>query len=188
MGIPNFFYKVCIVGNSGVGKTTLLHRYLENRFNPNVTSTIGSHFFVKYLRIPDEDNLITLQIWDLAGQAHFKWVRHVFYKGAKGVVYVFDLTRKNTFEDILGWKKEIETSIGMLPNVLVGNKLDLVNSENTLIAKEELDSLTEYLDACAYYKTSAKTGTRVNNVFKSLTLEMYNSQKKLLERNRKQFN
>ena len=178
MGELSLFYKICIVGNFGVGKTTLLHRYLENRFNPNVTSTIGSHFFVKHLKIPNVKNLITLQIWDLAGQEHFKWVRYVFYKGAKGIVYVFDLTRKNTFEDIIGWKKEVENSIGFLPNVLVGNKLDLVNSEEKLITDQDSDSLRQHLDAYAYYETSAKTGTGVNFVFKKLTSEMYKISKK----------
>ncbi len=178
MGVPSFFYKICIVGNFGVGKTTLLHQYLDKRFNPNVTSTIGSHFFVKHLKIPNVKNLITLQIWDLAGQEHFKWVRHVFYKGAKGIVYVFDLSRKNTFEDIVGWKKEVENSIGFLPNVLVGNKLDLVNSEEKLITDQDSDSLRQHLDACAYYETSAKTGISVNDVFKKLTSEMYKISRK----------
>lgn len=178
MVIPNYFFKVCIAGTFGVGKTTLLHRYLEKRFNPNVTSTIGSHFFVKHLKIPNVKNLFTLQIWDLAGQDHFKWVRHVFYKGARGIVYVFDLTRKNTFKDIIGWKKEVENSVGLLPNVLVGNKLDLVSSEEKLITKDESDNVTQKLGACAYYETSAKTGTKVNDVFKKLTIEMYKASKK----------
>lgn len=173
MRIANLFYKICIVGNFGVGKTTLLYQYLERRFLSNVQSTIGSHFFLKHIKLPNEKNFLTLQIWDLAGQEHFKWVRHVFYKGAKGIVYVFDLTRKNSFEDIISWKKEVDNSIGFLPNVLVGNKLDLVNTEKNLITIEESNSLKQQLKACAYYETSAKLGTGVDDVFRKLAFEMY---------------
>jgi len=85
MGIKSAFYKICIVGDFGVGKSTLLHQYLERRFISNVQSTIGSNFFVKHLKIPNVKSMVTLQIWDLAGQDHFKWVRRAFYKGAKGL-------------------------------------------------------------------------------------------------------
>ncbi|MFW9968871.1 MAG: Rab family GTPase, partial [Candidatus Odinarchaeota archaeon] len=106
MGIKFSLFKICIVGDYSIGKTTLLHQYLERRFIPNVATTIGSNFFVKRINIPNANNVITLQIWDLAGQQHFKWVRQEFYKGAKGIVYVFDLTNKATFENLKYWKEE----------------------------------------------------------------------------------
>ncbi|MFX1380393.1 MAG: Rab family GTPase, partial [Promethearchaeota archaeon] len=137
MGLKLSLFKICIVGDYAIGKTTLLHQYLERRFAPNVASTIGSNFFVKRVKIPNISNLITLQIWDLAGQMRFKWVRQEFYKGAKGIVYVFDLTDKNTLLNLRYWKDEIEKIIENFSSVLVGNKLDLVNSENLQIKKED---------------------------------------------------
>jgi small GTP-binding protein len=170
------FFKICIVGDFGVGKTTLLNQYLEKRFTPNVASTIGSNFYVKYIKISNVKNVITLQIWDLAGQAHFKWVRQEFYKGAKGIVYVFDLTNKKTFESLKNWKKEIEKSISKgFSNVLVGNKLDLIEPEDNGIDKEEWDNLKQILTACGYFKTSAKLGTGVDDLFLKLVTHMYKS-------------
>lgn len=173
MGSKIPFYKICIVGNFGVGKTTLLHQYLERRFTPNVSSTIGSNFFVKYIKKSNGKAPVTLQIWDLAGQEHFRWVRHEFYKGAKGIVYVFDLTNRKTFEDLINWKLEIEKAIEDFKSILVGNKLDLVNSENTVIKKEESDNLKKVLSACAYFETSAKLGTGVEDFFLKLVSHMY---------------
>jgi len=156
------------VGDFGVGKTTLLHQYLERRFTPNVTSTIGSNFFVKHLRLPNLKAPFTLQIWDLAGQPHFKWVRHEFYKSAKGIIYVFDLTRRETFDHILGWKTEIEKVINDFSSIIVGNKLDLINSKQKIIEYEESETLKNKLRACSYHETSAKNGTGVEEFFTKL--------------------
>ncbi|UCC20471.1 MAG: GTP-binding protein [Promethearchaeota archaeon] len=175
MGSKIPFFKICIVGNFAVGKTTLLHQYLERRFISNVTTTIGSNFFVKYLKIPNVKNPITLQIWDLAGQEHFKWIRHEFYKGAKGIVYVFDLINRRTFDDLKKWKNEIEKSIEEYSSVLIGNKSDLLNPENIKINKEECDDLKNFLGACGYFETSAKSGHGVEEFFLKLVIQMYKS-------------
>jgi len=166
------FFKICIVGDFGVGKSTLLHHYLERRFISDVQSTIGSNFFVKHLRIPNVKYLITLQIWDLAGQDHFKWVRQAFYKGAKGIVFVFDLAREETFNHLRTWIEEVEGTIGYVPRVLVGNKLDLVNPNERLIPQQDCKDFAEKLKARSYEETSAKLGTGVDNIFYNLTLEM----------------
>lgn len=173
MGSKIPFYKICICGDFGVGKTTLLHQYLERRFAPNVGSTIGSNFFTKYLKIPKIKENFILQIWDLAGQEHFKWVRHEFYKGAKGIVYVFDLSRKATFENIPKWKEEIEKVLGNFPSVLVGNKLDLINDENRVIKKQRAENLKKTIESCAYFEASAKIGTAVKDFFLKLVSYIY---------------
>ncbi len=175
MGSKIPFYKICIVGNFGVGKTTLLHQYLERRFNPSVTSTIGSNFFVKHLKIPNTKIPVILQIWDLAGQEHFKWVRHEFYKGAKGIVYVYDLTRKQTFDDLLNWKAEIQKVIKNYSSVLVGNKLDLITEDKKVIKDKEAEEIKMQLNACAYYETSARIGTGVQEFFLKLVSHLYKS-------------
>ncbi len=173
MGSKFPFYKICIVGDFGVGKTTLLHQYLERRFCQSVTSTIGSNFFVKRIKIPDVENLITLQIWDLAGQHRFKWVRQQFYKGAKGIVYVFDLTRKKTFDNLPNWKNEIENIIQNFSSILVGNKTDLIDNKKDYIEKVDSENLKQYLGACDYFEASAKSGSNVEDFFFKLITNMY---------------
>ncbi len=173
VGSSKYFYKVCIVGDSEVGKTTLVNQYLKRRFVADAQRTIGSNFFVKYVKIPDVKHILTLQIWDLAGQPRFKWVRYAFYKGASGIVYAFDLTRRITLDNIITWKEEVESKIGVVPNIFVGNKVDLINSENSFVNREELNKFKESLSASAYLETSAKLGTNVKDVFDELALEMY---------------
>ncbi|MFX1320628.1 MAG: Rab family GTPase [Promethearchaeota archaeon] len=172
------FYKICIVGDTGVGKTTLMHQYLDYRFLANIRSTIGSDFFIKHLQLPEDHQSFTLQIWDLAGQQHYKWVRNAFYKGAKGIVYVFDLTRRDTFENIPNWKSEVEDVIGVVPNMFVGNKLDLIESIGRLVTDEETQKIKGELNSIRYVETSAKKGFGVKDIFLNLTREIYSSCRK----------
>jgi small GTP-binding protein len=167
------YFKVCIVGDSKVGKTTLLHQYLSKKYISDAERTIGSNFFVKRLKLPDIKEKLTLQVWDLAGQDHFKWVRNAFYKGAKGIVYVYDLKRIETFEHLFKWKEEIETVLGVIPNILVGNKLDLLNPYSRKIKEDEINHLKKELSAIEYFETSAKIGINVDPVFIKLAYEMY---------------
>ena len=167
------FFKVCICGDSEVGKTTLTHQYLKGRFKSNAERTIGSNFFIKRFKLPETKTLLTLQGWDLAGQEHFRWVRNAFYKGAKGIVYVYDLTRKDTFESLYNWKEEVEEVLGVVPNILVGNKVDLLNPISRVAKNEEIIELKKLVSANDYFETSAKIGTNVNDVFQKLSLLMY---------------
>lgn len=168
-----YFFKICIAGDSGVGKTTILHQYISGRFKSKAEITIGSNFFVKYIKLPDVKNLLTLQAWDLAGQEYFKWVRYAFYKSAKGIIYVFDLTRKDTLERLKDWKEEVESQIGPCPSILVGNKIDLIDPQAQLIMNEKIKEYCKILGSKAYFLTSAKTGTNIDDVFVRLATEMY---------------
>jgi small GTP-binding protein len=181
VGSSKYFFKICIVGDSEVGKTTILNQYLKRRFVPDAQRTIGSNFFVKYVKIPEVKRMVTLQFWDLAGQPRFRWVRYAFYKGAKGIVYAFDLTRKDTLDHLLTWKEEVESKIGIVPNILVGNKLDLLTSENRIINLDEVNHIKQQVSASEYIETSAKIGTKVEEVFSKLTLEIYKSNDESLE-------
>ncbi len=175
VGLNKNFFKICIVGDSEVGKTTILNQYLKRRFVPDAQRTIGSNFFVKYVKVPEIENMVTLQFWDLAGQPRFRWVRYAFYKGAKGIVYAFDLTREETLVHILTWKEEVESKIGIVPNILVGNKLDLITSENRIINLDDVKYVQQQVSASEYIETSAKIGTKVEELFSKLTLEIYKS-------------
>lgn len=165
--IKSYIYKICVVGDGGVGKTSMVLRYTENKFKENYMMTIGTNFGMKSIELPERpDDKITLQIWDLAGQDQFQSVRPLFYSGAKVIVYVFDLTRKNSLFNLFKWKAEIDEIVGSIPCILVGNKLDLVNYEQNKADKEEVDFVKTKLNAFCYFETSAKAGFNIENAFK----------------------
>ena len=100
------------MGDGGVGKTSLVRKSVKNTFTENYLMTIGANFSEKPIKLskyPKYD--ISLSIWDIAGQDHFKSVRPPFYKGAKALIYIFDLTRRSSFDNLINWKKEAEKII-----------------------------------------------------------------------------
>ncbi|MBD3195848.1 MAG: GTP-binding protein [Candidatus Lokiarchaeota archaeon] len=170
----NRLYKVCIVGDGGVGKTTILHRYIDDKFLENTKMTIGTDFFIKNIELPEENASVKLQIWDLGGQDQFKLIRRSFYLGAKGIVYVFDLTNRFSFNNCVKWKNEIEEVIGKKPSILIANKLDLVNkNSNRPIPKKEGNNLKEDLGSDEYIETSAKEDIMINEAFRELAKIMH---------------
>ena len=177
----SFIYKVCVVGDGGVGKTSMVLRYCENTFKENYIMTIGSNFSTKQVALEEYPNyLVKLQLWDLAGQKHFSFVRPPFYRGATAIVYVFDLTRRNSFQNVLDWKVEVEKVIGDgKPSVLVGNKIDLAEQGNREVGEGDGEALKDEINALAYYETSAKDDVKIEPVFKNVTLAILERTKKI---------
>ncbi|MFX0011703.1 MAG: Rab family GTPase [Candidatus Hermodarchaeota archaeon] len=176
----SYIYKICIVGNGGVGKTSMVLRYCENAFKENYIMTIGSNFSTKTVDLPNYPQFqVKLQIWDLAGQKHFSFVRPPFYRGATGIIYVFDLTRRSSFAELLEWRNEVEKVIGQKPCLIVGNKLDLADQGKREISTQDGESFKSELHATRYFETSAKEGDSVDQVFKILTLEILKSSGKI---------
>lgn len=175
-----YVYKICVVGDGGVGKTSLVRKSINNTFSENYIMTIGSNFSVKSVELPEYPNYdIKLSVWDLAGQEHFKVVRPPFYKGAKAIIYVYDLTRISSFSNILNWKKEAEKVIGSTPNILVGNKLDLIRPEEKRAKEEDINELMGKLNTDAYFETSAKEGINVEAIFEEVTKKIMNNSAKI---------
>lgn len=167
-------FKVVLLGDGSVGKTSLRHQYLGLGFNSRSSMTIGADFAVK--RVKDK----TIQIWDLAGQARFKSVREVYYQGAVGAIIVFDVTRKKTFKAVPKWLKEllINNKDEIIPIILVGNKVDLRQTNH--VQREEGEqyakSLTEWAGfPIPYIETSAKIDLNVDKVFATLISNMVNN-------------
>ncbi|MFW9936044.1 MAG: Rab family GTPase [Candidatus Thorarchaeota archaeon] len=178
--LKSYIYKICVVGNGGVGKTSMVLRYCENSFKENYIMTIGSNFSTKTVELPGLPQFqVKLQIWDLAGQKHFSFVRPPFYRGATGIIYVFDLTRRSSFADLSEWQIEVEKVIGQKPSILVGNKIDLAREGKREIAEQDGESLKGELNASKYFETSAKEGDSVEEVFKLLTLEILKTSGKI---------
>jgi len=176
----SFIYKICVVGNGGVGKTSMVLRYCENSFKESYMMTIGSNFSTKTVELANYPQLqVKLQLWDLAGQKHFSFVRPPFYRGATGIIYVFDLTRRSSFADLLEWREEVEKVIGQKPCLVVGNKLDLARQGQREVAEQDGEAVKYEMHAMKYFETSAKESDSVGDIFKMLTLEILKTSGKI---------
>ncbi len=135
---------------------------------------------MKRIDLPNKKKKITLQIWDLGGEAKFEGIRNSFYAGANGIIYTFDLTRRFSLMNLSKWKTEIERVIGSKPSVLVGNKLDLVKYDNERpIPESEGEKIKEELGCSYYLETSAKEDVRIDKAFLKLSELILNTYKPL---------
>lgn len=156
--------KTIITGEGGVGKTTLLHRYIEGKFLLDTRMTIGVEFFLKELTFNTEK--ILLQIWDFGGQERFRFLLKNYAKGAKGAILMFDLTRPMTLETIDGWIDICRADQPHLPILLLGSKADLV--EMVKLDKDFIGDLKEKYNLFDYLRVSSKSGENVNLAFELL--------------------
>ncbi|XP_016356326.1 ras-related protein Rab-13-like isoform X2 [Sinocyclocheilus anshuiensis] len=120
----DFLFKLLLIGDSGVGKTCLIIRFAEDNFNSTYISTIGIDFKVKTIEF--EGKKVKLQVWDTAGQERFKTITTAYYRGAMGIILVYDITDEKSFENIQNWMKSIKenASVGV-SQMLLGNKCDI---------------------------------------------------------------
>ena len=176
VSLKKMMYKICIVGDGAVGKTTILHQYVDGKFMEDTQLTIGTNFFIKDIILKEFDINIKFQIWDLGGQDYFASVRRNFYNGARGIIYTFDLTRKSTFNNLIEWKSEINNDLEEeFSSVLIGNKLDLINEKDRLINLEDVLLIKKELNVSEYFETSAKNNTGIDNAFRRLAIDIYKS-------------
>ena len=167
----DYIMKAVVIGDGGVGKTSLIKNFCEKKFSESYIKTIGANFFVK--TVETEGKKVRMQIWDFAGQDYFGCVREPFYSGSKGSLIVFDLTRYNTFTNIHKWLEELYKNIKpVIPTVPMGNKVDLKDSREVghEIAVNYQKELSKWYEAkggfeVPYFETSAKIGDNVENVF-----------------------
>ncbi len=164
-------YKICLLGDGGVGKTSLRERFLGKGFQSGYILTIGADFAVQNLEI--DETQYKFQIWDLAGQQRFEAVRALYYKGSHGAILVFDRTRPESLFNLENWKRELFTNVGrQIPYIILGNKSDLPNAIN----QEELMKFVETSQQeisgvpfqISYLNTSAKSGLNVTEAFSQL--------------------
>ncbi len=161
-------FKIVTAGDGGVGKTTIIHRYVEGQFIENTQMTIGVEFSVKRLKL--NDNSITLQIWDFTGQAHLRFMLERYIYGSQGALFMFDLSNINrSLRNIDIWW-EILNMGGKLPILLVGTKYDLIenNSKRYDLFKHQIDEVREKYDFIDFIQTSSKTGHAVDESFNLL--------------------
>jgi len=162
-------YKVLVIGDYGVGKTSIIRRYTEGYFTPNYKLTIGVDFALKNIDYKDGQK-ISLQLWDIAGHERFGHMTHVYYKYAIAAILVFDLGRPATFESVLKWQKDLNEKVMLaneepVPQILLANKADISPNE---IDKERLDAFCEDNGFLAWYATSAKTNKNIEEAMEFL--------------------
>ena len=159
----DYLFKVLLLGDSDVGKSSLILRYTDETFNSKLVNSIGVDFKMKKREI--DGNIIKVQIWDTAGHERFRSITYSYYRGANSIIIVFDLSDKKSFISITEWLKQIEKHAK--ENVfkfLVGNKSDLENERQ--ITYEEAKQYAEEHDL-PYIETSAKNGININELFDS---------------------
>ena len=162
--------KLLVIGDSEVGKTSVLSRYTKDIFNLNYLATAGIEFFTKDDII--DNKKIRIELWDPAGQEKFHSLTAGFFRNAEGIIVMFDVTNPISFENIRNWvesiKAHMSSEIGIIPVIIVGNKIDLIERE---IKTEEADEYCREL-GYKYFETSARTGENVNQTIKYLVKEV----------------
>ena len=159
----DYLFKVLLLGDTDVGKSSLILRYTEETFNSKLVNSIGVDFKMKKKEI--DGKIIKVQIWDTAGHERFRSITYSYYRGANAIIIVFDITDKKSFLSITEWLKQIEKHAK--ENVfkfLVGNKSDLAEER-----KVTFEEAKEYADEheLPYIETSAKEGININELFES---------------------
>lgn len=172
MGKPTVL-KILLSGEGGVGKTTLLKRYVEGKFDSDTRMTIGVEFFLKQL-ILDGSNVM-LQLWDFGGQDRFRFLLQSYATGAKGALLLFDLTRPMSLDNVEQWVNICRSEDKELPIILLGTKLDLESQIS--VSDDYASKFVDLFDLVDYIKISSKTGENVQEAFEILAEHVINGLK-----------
>jgi small GTP-binding protein len=164
----DYVFKLVLIGDSGVGKSCLLLRFADDTYTESHISTIGVDFKIRTIQL--DGKTIKLQIWDTAGQERFRTITSSYYRGAHGIIVVYDTTDSETFEHVKTWLHEIERYASENVNkLLVGNKSDLTTKRQV-----ESDAAKEFADSASipFLETSAKNATNVEDAFMTMAGEI----------------
>lgn len=166
----DYLFKLLLIGDSGVGKSCLLLRFADDTYTESYISTIGVDFKIRTIEL--ENKTIKLQIWDTAGQERFRTITSSYYRGAHGIIVVYDVTDQESFNNVKQWLQEIDRyACDNVNKLLVGNKCDLTTKKvvDYTTAKEYADTLN-----IPFLETSAKNSTNVEQAFMTMAAEIKN--------------
>ena len=173
-------YKIVIIGDSGVGKTSLISKYVKGIFPSSPLPTIAIEFATKIIQIK-EGGYIKAQIWDTAGQERYKSITSHHYKKAIGGLIVYDITRRTTYDHVIQWLKDLQDNAekGVI-STLVGNKKDLLerNNRKREVSYKEAFELAEK-NGMLFYETSAYNNENVTDAFEDLLQRIYTERRKI---------
>ena len=177
----DMIFKIVLIGDTSVGKTNILSKYLSNEFDPDSKATVGVEFGTRDFKI--ENNTVKVQIWDTAGQERYRSITNAYYKGAKGSLLVYDITNPKTFENVDKWLSDLKTNAEeKISVVLVGNKTDLESERK--ISLEQGKEKAE-LFKLAFIETSALNGNNIEKAFNELISDVYKNHHELFEKQAK---
>ena len=166
-----YLFKILLIGNSNVGKSSLFLRYVDEIWKDNFVPTIGVDFKIKSIKI--DNKTIKLQIWDTAGQERFRSLLSSYFKGANGILLLYDITNVNSFKSLSNWLIEIEkNSSKNVKKILIGNKCDLNDLRKIPINKGKEFANTYNMK---FIETSAKNNVNINECFNILGKELINN-------------
>ena len=155
--------KILLVGDSAVGKTTLLIKYIEDKFSDAHITTIGVEYKDKEITI--NNRKVNLQIWDTSGQERYQAITKNFYRNADGIIFVFDVTKEESFKHLKDWLNSSQDCDKEFKRIIVGNKIDL--EEKRVIDKDRIDHFAEK-ENIQCFETSAKNGANVDVIFQKI--------------------
>ncbi|XP_077996973.1 ras-related protein Rab-8A-like [Glandiceps talaboti] len=173
----DFLFKLLLIGDSGVGKTCVLFRFSEDAFNATFISTIGIDFKIRTIEL--DGKKIKLQIWDTAGQERFRTITTAYYRGAMGIMLVYDITNEKSFDNIKNWIRNIEEHAAAdVEKMILGNKCDM--EDRRQVSKERGEALAiEY--GIKFMETSAKLSINVEEAFNTLARDIKAKMDKKME-------
>jgi len=178
------FYKVVILGDTGVGKTSLLNRYIHNRFSSGeYRATIGADFLTKVQNLSVKDKDVTLQIWDTAGQERFVSICLPFYRGSDCCVLVYDVNDPKSVDSLETWINHFNQEVDIIENnitvAIIGNKCD----EKTVDSVENIEHAKEWCQKSKFmhFESSALDGSNIDIIFQSISDSLYEKNPKIID-------
>ncbi|XP_012458478.1 ras-related protein Rab11C [Gossypium raimondii] len=165
----NYLFKIVLIGDSGVGKSNILSRFTRNEFFLESKSTIGVEFATRTLQV--EGKTIKAQIWDTAGQERYRAITSAYYRGAAGALLVYDVTKRQTFDNVLRWLRELrDHADSNIVIMMAGNKSDL--NHLRAVSMEDAEGLAEK-EGLSFLETSALEAFNVEKAFQTILLDIY---------------
>ena len=175
-----FVFKITVIGDGGVGKTSLIKKYTEGTFEEDYISTVGAQFSIYDEKINGDE--CKLYFWDIAGQDEFEFLRSDFYEASKAAIIVYSLEEnelgKKSLNHIKVWYEDLKKHCGEIPVIIFANKVDLIKDDK--IDDINVQSLINEKNIVGIYLTSARTGRGVTEAFQKIIKELYNKYKKSL--------
>ena len=166
-----FQIKLVIIGDSGVGKTNFIFQFTEGRFSPLHVTTVGFDYKTKIITLPSTKKRIKLQIWDTAGQERYMALNKNIFQKVQGVILMYDLTNRNSFDNLYRWFNLLSQNVSNKPKILVANKLDLA-TESRIITEEEGKNVADSNDM-PFFEASGSNGENVDKIFYKMAEMIY---------------